>query len=418
MLTFVLLLSLGTAEPVGVGDGGVPEDLASDGGLSTDAGLASTEEEDRRLEAANAAALVGGVTSASSAFTLSAAAEVFYQWNFNDPSNGITAARAFDNRHNTFTISNVMVDVAWDYAGVVGRAALQVGNTPSSYYLSEPGLSGAAGTPATSSELWKYVQQAYAGYRFPVGRGLLLQAGLFLSPIGPEGMPVRENWTWSRSTLFFALPYYHTGLRASLPVTERWAVTLAGYNGWNAVIDNNSEKSISLQLTYALAQRLALSFLYFGGVERPTSAPEGRAWRHLFDAHATWVVNPLVSLLFHLDAGFEPNDLAPSFWVGGALAARFSVRPWLFVAARGDVLHERWGRATPIFFGVPLVGSATLTVEARPHERVSFRLEYRHDEASAELYFRGHLAGDGLQTPWVPNSRSQNTLTLGATSWF
>lgn len=391
----------------------------TDGGTFTaDAGLTSTEEEDRRLGAANASALVGGVTSASSAFTLGAAAEVFYQWNFNDPSNGVTAGRAFDNRHNTFTISNLMVDVAWDYEGVVGRAALQVGNTPSSYYLSEPGRSGAAGTPATSAELWKYVQQAYAGYRFRVGRGLLVQAGLFLSPIGPEGMPVRENWNWSRSTLFFALPYYHTGVRASLPLTERWAVTLAGYNGWNSVVDHNAEKSISFQATYAMQQRLALSFLYFGGVERPTGAAEGRAWRHLFDAHATWVVNELVSLLIHLDAGVEPHQLGAAFWVGSALAARLTIRPWLFLAVRGDVLHEQWGRATPIFFGVPVVGAATATLEARPHERVSFRLEYRHDHASAELYFRGNVAGDGSINPWVPTSRSQDTLTLGATSWF
>ena len=30
------------------------------------------------------------------------------------------------------------------------------------------------------------VQQAYAGYRIPVGRGLLAQFGIYLSPIGPE----------------------------------------------------------------------------------------------------------------------------------------------------------------------------------------------------------------------------------------
>lgn len=390
-----------------------------DGGVDVpDGGAQSTSKEDTRLQAANASDLVGGAATASSAFTFGGYAEAFYQWNFNAPSNGLTAWRGFDNRHNTFTISNVSLDVQWDYEGVVGRVALQVGHTPSSYYLAEPGQSGAAGVNASGDVLWKYVQQGFAGYRFPVGRGLLVQAGLFLSPIGPEGIAVRDNWNWSRSTLFFALPYYHTGVRASLPLTERWVVTLAGYNGWNSVVDNNPEKSLSVQATYAVPEMLAVSLLYFGGVERNVGALEGRAFRHLLDAHVTWLATPFLSLLLHGNGGFEPNALGVSGWLGAALAARFTVRTWLFVALRGDVLHERRGVAQPIFFGVDLVGSATGTVEVRPHPRVSFRLEYRRDQASAPLYFRGAVEGDGVTTPWVPTRNAQDTLTLGVTTWF
>lgn len=383
-----------------------------------DGGLQSTVAEDSRLQASNASDLVGGVTTNENAFTLSGAAEAHYQWNFNQPSNGITAWRGFDNRHNTFTVSNVMLDVQWDYEGVVGRVALQVGSTPSSYYLAEPGRSGAAGVNGTGSELWKYVQQGFVGYRFPFKRGLVVQAGLFLSPIGPEGIAVRDNWNWSRSTLFFALPYYHTGARASLQLTERWAFTLAGYNGWNSVVDNNPEKSVSVQATYAVPNLLAVSLLYFGGVEREEGALEGRAWRHLLDAHATWVVTPFVSLLAHVNGGIEPNALGVSGWVGSALAARFTIRPWLFAALRGDVLHERRGAAGAIFFGVDLVGSATGTIEVKPHPRVSFRLEYRRDIASAPIYFLGKVQGDGVTTPWVPSRAAQDTATLGVTTWF
>lgn len=383
-----------------------------------DGGVQSTIADDTRLQAANASELVGGITTNATAFTLSGAAEAFYQWNFNAPSNGLTAWRGFDNRHDTFTISNVMLDVQWDYEGVVGRVALQVGSTPSSYYLAEPGRSGAAGVNATSSELWEYVQQAFVGYRFPIKRGLLVQAGIFLSPIGPEGIAVRDNWNYSRSTLFFALPYYHTGARASLQLTDRWAVTLAAYNGWNSVVDNNGGKSISAQATYAVAGVLAISLLYFGGVERNDGVAEGRAWRHLLDAHATWVVNELVTLMGHVNGGLEPNALGLSSWIGTALAARFTLQPWLFLAVRGDVLHERRGLASPIFFGVDLVGSATATVEAKPHPRVSFRLEYRRDMATAPLYFAGRVEGDGAAMPWVPTRAFQDTVTLGATTWF
>jgi hypothetical protein len=267
------------------------------------------------------------VQPAPNPFTLGGYAEANYQWNFNAPSNGITNFRGFDNRHNSFTLSNVALDAQWDSGHLIGRLTLQVGNTPSTYYLAEPSLPGSSAANASGVELWKYLQQAYAGYRFGVGRGLAVTAGLFLSPIGPESMAVRDNWNWSRSNLFFGLPFYHTGVRATYALTEEWAVTVAGYNGWNSVLDNNAEKSVLAQVTLTRTD-LVLSLLYFGGVERAPGASEGRGWRHLLDAHLTWHVRPWVSLLGHINAGFEPTRFGASYWAAGALYARFTLLAW------------------------------------------------------------------------------------------
>ncbi len=371
---------------------------------------------------AGAALATPASDTARSPFVLGGYAEALYQWNFNNPSNDITNFRGFDNRHNTFTLSNVALEAAWDYKRLVGRLALQVGHTPSTYYLSEPNAAGATGANASDAGLWKYVQQAYAGYRFGVGRGLTLTAGMFLSPIGPESIAVHDNWSWSRSNLFFGLPFYHTGVRASYALTDEWAVTLAGYNGWNSVVDNNDEKSVSAQLTYERAD-IAASLLYFGGIERPHGAPEGRAWRHLFDSHVRWHARPWLSLRAHANGGVEPNELGVSAWAAGALYARLRVVDQLFFAVRGDVFYEHVaagaaGRAAPIFWPAPWVSSGTATVDYRPHERVSFQLEYRHDHAGADMYFGGDVAGDGVATPFVANRAQQNTLTIGATTWF
>lgn len=358
----------------------------------------------------------------TSPFTLGGYAEVFYQWNFNNPSNGITNFRGFDNRHNTFTLSNVALDAQWDHDDLLGRVTLQVGHTPSTYYLSEPVAAGASGANASDAELWKYIQQAYAGYRFGFGRGLTVTAGLFLSPIGPESMAVHDSWNWSRANLFFGLPFYHTGVRATSALSDDWEVTLAGYNGWNSVVDNNDEKSLSAQLTYTQPV-VALSVLYFGGVERARGAVEGRAWRHLFDAHATWNPKPWLSLLAHANGGFEPNQVGVSHWAAGALYARFRVSEPLYFAVRGDVFREHvpenaTERASPMFWPAPWVSSGTATVDCRPHQRVSFRFEYRHDHAGADMYFGGAVAGDGDVAPFVANRVSQDTVTLGATTWF
>jgi hypothetical protein len=359
---------------------------------------------------------------AQNPFVFGGYAEALYAWNFNMPSNGITNYRGFDNRHNTFTLSNVAVDATWDHEGLVGRVTLQVGHTPSTYYLAEPSSPGANGANATGAELWKYVQQAYAGYRFALGGGLTVTAGLFLSPIGPESMAVKDNWNWSRSNLFFGLPFYHTGVRASYALSSEWGLIVAGYNGWNSVVDNNDEKSVSAQLTYT-REDLVASLLYFGGVERPQDAPEGRAWRHLLDGHVTWHPRPWLSLLAHANGGIEPNVFGVSGWVTGALYARLRVLDQLFFAVRGDAFYEvaannQAGVASSIFWPAPWVSSGTATLDYRPHEHVSLRLEYRHDQAGGPMYFGGRVTGDGGATPFVMTRESQDTVTVGATTWF
>src|SRR5690606_423241 len=70
-------------------------------------------------------------------FEVEAYVEANYQWNFGNPSNGITHLRGFDNRHNTFTLANVALGGSWDASGAFGHVMLQVGHTPSTYYLSE-----------------------------------------------------------------------------------------------------------------------------------------------------------------------------------------------------------------------------------------------------------------------------------------
>jgi hypothetical protein len=192
-------------------------------------------------------------------------------------------------------------------------------------------------------------------------------------------------------------------------------LVLLGCNGWNSVVDNNAEKSVALEASYGIPELVSGHILYFGGVERATGAPEGQPWRHLLDAYVTWSPLPALTLNLHGDAGFEQNAFGMSSWIAGALSARLRALPWLYLAARADVFFEEvaedaGGRAAPIFWPSPWVASQTATVDLRPDDHVSFRVEYRHDHAGDPMYFEGEAA--------APNSRSQDTVTLGMTGWF
>lgn len=373
----------------------------------------------RGVAAAVAGVLLLRASPAAAQVALAGYVEAYGQWNANSPSNGITNFRGFDNRHASLTLANAVADLKWgEPEGSFGRVTAQVGSTGATYYASEPRLAGTTLANGSNAELWRYLQQAYVGQTFDVGRGLTVVAGLLLAPLGPETMPVRDSMNWSRSNLFFALPFYQTGVRASTTLAEGHEVSAMVFNGWNSVVDNNTAKSVALR--YATSGGpWSLQFVYFGGHERAPAAIEGRSLRHTFDAVGTWKPTPGVELAAHANAGFEPSRLGVAHWRGGALYGRLSLARDVFLAVRTDALEEHVPvGAAAMVLPVAWVASQTVTLDYRPHARTSIRLEGRDDRAASNLFFGGDVSGDGVDVPFVPNRRSQQTLTLGMTTWF
>ncbi len=369
------------------------------------------------------APVVAAPASDAPKVTVGGYAEAYYSYNLNNPANGITNFRWIDNRHNTIMLQTAVLDVAAEYASFRGHVALQAGPTAEGWYSeANEGRVGASGAAPLGVETWKHVQQANVGWKAPVGRGLLLEGGLFLTTIGYEGPAVKDNWNWSRSNLFLALPFYHAGVRATYELTDRLTAMAMVTNGWNSLSDTNDGKSGQLQLTYKIPDALTVSFLYMGGPERSQSSPEGRPIRHLFDLWAQADLGERFSVAAHGDAGFEDNAYGLHWWRAGALYARAKALDFLYVAARGDAFFEdvsanAQGTASSLFYGSD-VWSLTGTLDFRPIDHLSFRAEYRHDVAGAPLYFAKGAEADPATGGLVPNARTQDTVTLGLTGWF
>src|SRR5262249_33730656 len=139
----------------------------------------------------------------SLAYTVNGYVEAAYTYAFEKPSNGVINYRGFDDRHNTFSIQNAVIDASASIIGLSARVALQVGRTPDTYYAAEPTLPGSVVSPPSSSYTWRFIQQAYAGYKTDkVAKSLALEVGIFLSPIGIETLAAKDSWSYSRSNLF------------------------------------------------------------------------------------------------------------------------------------------------------------------------------------------------------------------------
>jgi len=356
-------------------------------------------------------------------FTVSGWVEGFYQWNFNRPGNGISTYRGYDTRHNSITVQNAVIDVGFRAHDLLARVALQIGHGPAAIYAAEPDLAGAEGANESNAQLWRYLQRASLGWQ-PT-KTFLLELGIFPSTTGVETIAVKDNWNWSRSTASVLLPNYHAGVRASYNVGDRVDIFTALINGWDTITDDNDEKSVIAGVHYRLKEKLTVSGSYFGGVERSAGAPEGRAWRHGIETWAQLDATKWLSVAADSSAGFEDTKFGKAWWTSVAAYVRVRYAKWLFTAFRFDRTWEDTaanglGESEAILIPMKHVTSLTGTFDVRPVNGLSFRLEYRHDEAHRPLYFRGDtLEGNGsAEAPYVPNARFQNTALLGATAWF
>lgn len=343
--------------------------------------------------------------------------EVYYGLNFALPSNGVTNLRAFDERAEMFALQNAVLDVTWTHGAISGRVALQVGDAPDFYYQGEPAIPPAGSAPAAGPLAFRNIQEAYLTWAAPYQ--LQVSAGVFLSPIGPESVAETSTWSWSRSNLFFALPFYHDGARVSRALGDSgWTATAAVYNGWNDVLDGNHTPSIDLIAAYSEGAWSA-QVQYFGGIERPSGAPEGQPWRNLVDAYAEGPLGGGLRWRVHVDGGAERNAFGTSAWYAAAGYLKLDLDRQWYVAARGDYFHEIVpAGAAPLFFPVAWVASGTATVAYQPADALAFRLEYRHDQAPSDAYFGGTVSTDLVTGQAIPNRRTQDTLTLGAVASF
>ena len=324
--------------------------------------------------------------------------EAFYQAHFQNPSNRVTNLRGFDNRSRTFTLSNVALDVKAERGAITTRIVLQFGTTGETYYS------------ADDADVWKHVQTAMVTARLP--HDFTVEAGLVASPVGPEVFAVKDNWNWSRSNLFFGLPFYHAGVHVSRPFADGWTAKLHAYNGWNNVVDNNLYPSVGLSASYASVETTA-QILYLGGIEREED------WRHLVDVIVQRKLTDELAIAAQADAGFERTAFGTSSWLAGAVYAKVTFEKWLYAAARADYFREHVADgAAPIFWPTRWLASGTATLAYQPVDGASLRLEYRHDHAADDVYFGGDVALDPTTMQAITNRRTQDTVTLGITAWF
>lgn len=317
-----------------------------------------------------------------------------YNYNLNTPTSRSSSYRGFDSDDNSFNVdvAELVLQKSVARAGDTGfRVDLEVGSAipekTQSYGLSV----------GRSADL----QQAMLSYVAPLGSGLRLDFGKFVTPMGTEVIEGYDgfNDNYTRSFLFnYAIPLTHTGVKASYAFNGAVSATAIVVNGWDNAKDNNRSKTVGGQLVLAPIAPLTVYFSYLGGPEKPDTNSHVR---NTYDLVASWKLLPSLAIGVNADYGTETGASlvvpgANAVWKGLAGYTRLDVTRKLTLALRGETFHDEGG--TRLGAGAATVGEVTITPTLRVSDRFIVRSDLRFDRANSPLFVKNAGLSDTQTT--------------------
>lgn len=318
--------------------------------------------------------------------------DVAYILNFNFPENHLWRNRATAARHNEFAPNMALAYLHKDVSEA-SRWGMELGvqgGYDSQNFAFLPGEREVGG-----ADTLRHFHRANVSYLAPVGKGLVVTAGLFNSLIGYESLYAKDNANYTRSWIADNSPYMMFGVNARYPVSDHLTVTAFIVNGYFHLSHPNDQPSYGGQWAYKATSRLTLTQTLYGGPDQNNTALE--FWR-LFANHIIEWKGDDLTLAASYDIGTENIANRPgnprAFVTGGSAVARWHVTgPWT-VALRPEFYWDRNGRWTG---SEQFVKAVTSTVEYRipcKWTNTIVRLEHRWDEstgAGGGFFRRGEI---------------------------
>jgi Putative beta-barrel porin-2, OmpL-like. bbp2 len=235
----------------------------------------------------------------------------------------------------------------------------------------------------------QYLKERYLSYLAPVGKGLEVDFGKFVTPHGAEVIESKDNWNYSRGLLFtYAIPFYHFGLRSKYAFNDKYNVSAFLVNGWNDIVDNNSGKTVGIQFGWNPTKKIGFVQNYMVGPEEPNNNLNKR---QLWDTILTYTVTPKLSLMWNFDYGRGDRMAGvanPVWWSGIAGYVRYAINEQNAVAARYEYYNDPFGFTTG---NAQHLNEFTTTFERIVAKHLITRLEFRRDMSNQPSLLKGSL---------------------------
>ncbi len=383
--------------------------------LSSVAAVAQAQEEDkaRRPLMSTIDRTGGGTMLDKWGVDVSGHIEASYTWSESSPPDGTVnedflTGRVFDVQHDEVYLNQVDLTIsrtieATDSAKLGYADRFNVGFKVELLYgydarfIHANGLMDHYTDDAARNEEFD-LTQAYVTLGVPVGNGLLVTAGKFVTLLGQETINPTGNALYSHSYLFgFAIPFTHTGVTVKYNFTDTVNATVGVVRGWEqATEDVNNAASFIGQFGYTWQPNSDATpiNLLLTGITGPEQTDVEGNYRTVIDFIASMQATEELVLALNADYGFE-DDAAPdgSFaqWYGVATYATYAFSDKLKATVRGEWFNDKdaaRGLGTNVYeatFGLAIKPFADNNLGSN----VVFRPEIRYDYGQEGVFDNG-----------------------------
>ena len=333
-----------------------------------------------------------------------------YEHNFNQPIHETNIYRSFDaNDGFQLTQGNLHVEKDGTVGFVtdinVGQVAESVSG--STHYTNSP--------IPNDSNSGRFIDptQYYLTYTIPVGSGISLQAGRFVTLLSQEIIPTytNQNFNETRGDVFnLGEPFAHTGIRASYTFNDYVAATGGLNNGWDDPGNfNNGGPNYEGELTLNTKDKSLA--LVLNGIYGPNQVGHSNSYRGAIDPIVTYKPAFLTNTtfateyLYASETGKFQNGHGAS-WQGFAQYIVYDWNAWEF-ATRGEMFDDQDGSRTGVHQTLWEI-TQTFTYKVPDVTGLLVRAEYRHDQGNNHVFTNNNAVdpATGLQHLW----RGQDTL--------
>jgi hypothetical protein len=325
-------------------------------------------------------------------WAFSALADGYFNLNLDHPASNLNELQNFDTHWDQpeLSLAKVTIDKSDQMLGI--HLDVGVGETMRLIHAGDPA--------AIDHKGLRYVEQMYAILKPTHLHGTEIDFGQFVTSAGAEVIEANGNWNYSRSLLFaLAIPYYHFGVRSTIPVTKVWTVGAQVVNQWNTVWGSHNNFT-NVGLTSALTlPKYTWSFNYYVGPNHSDGSP-GK--RNLGDTTFLLTPNSKINAYINADYGQDNRALGGhDEWYGVAGAVHYQLTKAIAISPRAEFINDKTGFTTGTR---QVLKEATITGEYKYNDHLLGRLEYRRDASDHPFFDRGAQ---------LALAKAETTMTLG-----
>jgi hypothetical protein len=231
--------------------------------------------------------------------------------------------------------------------------------------------------------------QAYLQY---ATGALTVIGGKFTTLHGTEVIASPGNTNISRSMLFGAVPFTHTGLRATYAVSDAVSVIVGVNNGWDQLTDQNRGKTAELGVALTPIKPLSITVSGYSGSEVSPVVATQNGNRTSANVVASWAFTDAFSIGLEYLSVSQDNvfaDGSKAKYSGIAGYVTYMLSPKWRAVLRAESFDDHDG----VHFGTTALATpktkyteGTLTLAYLPADNFELRGELREDKADQAVF--------------------------------